>query len=517
MPNGALAGATGGAIVSIIIKAIDRYSKEFKKLDKSVKKQQTGFKKLIGVLKKTGIGYGILAGAAAGFAVSSVKSFLQAERATQAFNIVVGETANILLKDLKKASRGMVSDFHLMQAANRALMLGIDKNKLPELMKVAAARGKIMGRTVTEAFDDITIGIGRQSRMILDNLGIIVDAEEAYNKYAKQIGKTADSLTEMEKKQAYVNIVLEKSRGLTIAMAYAEETHQEKLSRLSAGWTNFKNKVGEAIVVMYDMTENIAKAVTMYDLYATDVKSPEVEASLRRQGNEIKKMLDDMAGLREEIEGYKSDLMGLLGRAIPEEVEARLRIAELEHDIAAGHEDEIGELDRLKQKYEEEWGTWRKVKELQIEYQMAIRSETKTTKEEIEKQIPLILKNWDESKKGIAANNDELEEMQKKVEKTADKTISEVERMIRAYKRLRGVIRLGLPSIGGLIKGSFQFGGRVTETGPYILHKGETVIPTTGAERSGGGITINIESIYGIDPQDISRALKEELAAKLSL
>ena len=43
---------------------------------------------------------------------------------------------------------------------------------------------------------------------MLDNLGIIVKTEDAYKAYAKQIGKTANALTDAEKKQAFMNAAL---------------------------------------------------------------------------------------------------------------------------------------------------------------------------------------------------------------------------------------------------------------------------------------------------------------------
>ena len=88
----------------------------------------------------------------------------------------------------------MVSNLKLVETANRALALGISENQLPELMKVAAARAKVMGITVTQAFNDISTGIGRQSKLILDNLGIILDMDKAYTNYAEQVGKTISQI-----------------------------------------------------------------------------------------------------------------------------------------------------------------------------------------------------------------------------------------------------------------------------------------------------------------------------------
>ncbi len=43
-------------------------------------------------------------------------------------------------------------------------------------------------------------------------LGITVKVEEAYDIHAKKLGKTADELTDVERKQAFANAALEKGR-----------------------------------------------------------------------------------------------------------------------------------------------------------------------------------------------------------------------------------------------------------------------------------------------------------------
>src|SRR5690606_17413735 len=98
----------------------------------------------------------------------------------------------------------------LVKAANRSMLLGVadTAEEMSTLMQIAAERGQAMGISVTQAFDDIVTGLGRGSALILDNLGILVDAEEANRAYAETLGKTASALTDAEKKQALINAVL---------------------------------------------------------------------------------------------------------------------------------------------------------------------------------------------------------------------------------------------------------------------------------------------------------------------
>ncbi|HKZ39962.1 MAG TPA: hypothetical protein VJ044_03320, partial [Candidatus Hodarchaeales archaeon] len=70
------------------------------------------------------------------------------------------------------------------------------------------------GLSAQEAFDRITLGIGRLSTRILDDIGIVVDGETAYANYGKAIGKVADDLTEAEKRQALTNAIIEDGNEL---------------------------------------------------------------------------------------------------------------------------------------------------------------------------------------------------------------------------------------------------------------------------------------------------------------
>lgn len=114
-----------------------------------------------------------------------------------------------MLIALRKVSHGMITDFELMQGASRAMLLGLDPTMIVKLLEGAAASAKATGQTVTEAFNDVTLGVARQSRMILDNLGIIVKVEDAQKRYAAQLGVTASQLTEAQKRTAFMTAVTE--------------------------------------------------------------------------------------------------------------------------------------------------------------------------------------------------------------------------------------------------------------------------------------------------------------------
>ena len=164
-----------------------------------------------------------------------------AERLNTGFaNLAGGSTqAAAMLDKLREASRGTIDDMNLVQSASRAMMLGVtdDADTMARLLEVAIARGRAMGISAEQAFNDIVTGIGRMSPMILDNLGILTGGQKGMEEYAASIGKTADELSELEKRQYLVNKVLQDSVTLTDDAASSAE-------RLAAAQANLKMELG---------------------------------------------------------------------------------------------------------------------------------------------------------------------------------------------------------------------------------------------------------------------------------
>ena len=360
---GFLGGIAGGTTVSILIRAVDNYSKEFKQLDKGIKKQESSFKKLGKFLHSTGLGYIAVATAVVSFAKISVSAALKSEQAMQQFNLKMGDVADTMLGDMRKASKGMISDFELVKNANSALALGISKNQIPALLEVATARSKVFGRTASEAFNDLAIGIGRQSRLILDNLGIILNLDDAYADYAKEIGSTVEKLTDLEKKEALVNAILRESEGLVQANIFLQETHTEKIERLTATYENAKSKIGEFLLELYDeavgindaeeaLKEHIDSVIGIVGAYdeaaeaslALSDAERDLAADLQTSNDAAADLIDQLLNLKDiTFEGERGSNLEI---AKQKEVIRQLELKELQKG------DEVSKLDEERKKLE---------------------------------------------------------------------------------------------------------------------------------------------------------------------
>ncbi len=126
----------------------------------------------------------------------------------------VGQSSAAFLEGMRRASDGFVSDMELMQQANNALILGlpVTSQSMEELTDIAIRLGSAMGRDATESINSMVVGIGRQSRQLLDNLGIIISVDEAVRKYAAANNMSVESMTQAERNLAFYNETLEQGR-----------------------------------------------------------------------------------------------------------------------------------------------------------------------------------------------------------------------------------------------------------------------------------------------------------------
>ena len=235
--------------LDILINAKNNASRELKAVQKDV----AGVESAAGAMGKSLGGLVAFGAAAAGVAAGVGliakaawdlgESAVPVMRLRDSFQQVAqsyGQSGDEMLAAMKKASQGTIAEGDLMLAANRAMLLGVaaSADEMSGLIDVAAKRGSAMGLSTAQAFNDIVTGIGRMSPMILDNLGITVDAENTFTAYAAAIGKTAAQLSDAEKKQALLNRIIADSAGLA-------QPAVDDMARMNVAIVEAKQAMGE--------------------------------------------------------------------------------------------------------------------------------------------------------------------------------------------------------------------------------------------------------------------------------
>jgi len=178
-----------------------------------------------------------------------------------AFTTLSGATENstMALIKLKKATNNTMSEFNLFQQANNAMILGVTKNsdEMAEMFDVAQRLGRALGRDTASSVESLITGIGRQSRLMLDNIGIIVKSDEAYEAYAKKLGITADELSDVDKKQAFLNATMESARKKVKSLGDELLTTKDNLDSFSSAFDDLTVAIGETVPI-----DNATKALS---------------------------------------------------------------------------------------------------------------------------------------------------------------------------------------------------------------------------------------------------------------
>lgn len=241
-------------LAEVSVKGVKEAQGQLQGFGRSVGDVEKTANSAFGVLNKGFAALGISLGSAAlvGGIANLTTLGARAETVGMAFGNMtksIGQDTGAMLAKLKSASRGAIAETDLMVAANRAIIMGGDQlaSRLPELMQLARAASIATGQDMQYMLDSIVLGIARRSRLILDNLGIIVDLDKANQNFAKSVGKSADALTDEEQVSALLNDVLRVMPDYIKSVGAEATTSAEKVQGFKASLTDLKEEAGKMI------------------------------------------------------------------------------------------------------------------------------------------------------------------------------------------------------------------------------------------------------------------------------
>lgn len=175
------------------------------------------------------------------------------------------------LKKLQEATNGTVNSIDLMTQANNAMLLGVfeSKEQMAEAFDVAQRLGSALGKDTLFGVESLVTGMGRQSKLMLDNLGIMVDVEKANKEYADSLGISTTQLTDQQKKTAFNNATMKAAKELVNDLGEENLTTADRVSKLKASATNMAGELGQALTpafnasldVMASFSDNISEVV----------------------------------------------------------------------------------------------------------------------------------------------------------------------------------------------------------------------------------------------------------------
>ena len=220
--------------------------KEIASFNKQIEATTAQINKLTGASGKGGVLSTILQGVGIGtgigvvtqgaqllkdFVGDSIRASAEAQGVERAFNRLNDPR---LLQNLRDSVRGTVSDLELMKQAVQFNNFGLPVEKMGIALAFARQRAQDTGQSIDYLVQSIVTGIGRQSPLILDNLGI--NAKRVADRF-KETGNFAE---------AAFGIIQEEAAKAGNSL----DTFADKQARVNAQWENMKRRIGDVITTI---------------------------------------------------------------------------------------------------------------------------------------------------------------------------------------------------------------------------------------------------------------------------
>lgn len=216
-----------------------------------------------------------------------------------------GSNGQAIMSAIESVTQGTLSQQTIMQQANNAMLLGVadTAEEFETLAKIAVDRGRAMGISMEYAFESIVKGVGRLSPLILDNLGIVLDADKTYGDFAQTIGKTADALTDAEKRQALLARLKVEVKDFDSTGVLDNAAAWE---RLSAAIENTTAVVGSWLNENTTLTQSILSLTDLLDIAAANL-SDDTSVKIRGVTAELKIAQDNLASYKAQMAALERD------------------------------------------------------------------------------------------------------------------------------------------------------------------------------------------------------------------
>jgi hypothetical protein len=115
--------------------------------------------------------------------------------------LMKSKNSTTTLETLRTATHETVNDARLCENANLAVMLGIPADELPKIFEATYKLALSLGIDIDYGITSLCKGIARKRMVILDNIGVTFNTEDAYEWFAKK--HKVEKLTEDQRDKAW--------------------------------------------------------------------------------------------------------------------------------------------------------------------------------------------------------------------------------------------------------------------------------------------------------------------------
>lgn len=228
-----------------------------------------------------------------------------------------GRNLGTLSKQLAAASDGAVSLRDAMEATVKASSAGLTSKQILEMGEGAKKAAQALGLDMTDALSRLSRGISKIEPELLDELGIYVKLEEATEKYARSIGKTASSLTDYERRQSFALAALDQLNKKFGEIQIDTNPYNKLLATfqnlLQSGLEVVNKVLGPIVKFLSESPVALTAVLLLIGKTLINQAIPyfgEFRKSIDDQAVAAKKALESAEASRSAYRSYKEELIG---------------------------------------------------------------------------------------------------------------------------------------------------------------------------------------------------------------
>ena len=222
---------------------------------------------------------------------------------------IMGATAGVTLSNVSKGLQEVtgfgITAADAMRTVALASSAGFSKDEIEDLGRVAKGASIALGRDLGDSMDRLIKGTVKLEPELLDELGIMVRLDDAVRDYALANNKTASSLTQLERRQAFANAVT--AEGLKKFGDLADNANPNPYDKLAASvrdlGTEILSFVNKGLKPFVELLANVpALALLPFTYLLQSVSSkllPTFDSAMEKAGNTTEKYARKLTLIRD--------------------------------------------------------------------------------------------------------------------------------------------------------------------------------------------------------------------------
>ena len=106
---------------------------------------------------------------------------------------------------MKEITGAAIDMADAMKYTSQLTAAGLDTSKIEQLTRAATTAAYALGREVPDSIQRLTLAVAKNEPELVDELGMTIKSAQAWREYGLAVGKSADQLSDQEKKLALLN------------------------------------------------------------------------------------------------------------------------------------------------------------------------------------------------------------------------------------------------------------------------------------------------------------------------